>query len=137
MTPEDAIGNILAAACSWAENAQEGMARQVNAETTDEQCATIAADSGEFLETVLELRNYDRAVKNPMGEAELDCLLVMATSWAENTEEGFPSRIKADMTDEECRQIADMDEVGDADEVMFVRDLWQSIDLMLKHQMKA
>lgn len=65
----------------------------------------------------------------------IDLLLIAAAEYAGNTEGGFSEPIKSDMTDEDCKQIAAHDSI-DAESVLFIRNLWLAIELMLAEQMK-
>jgi hypothetical protein len=132
MTKDEAIGHLLAAASAWADNKQEGFSRRITTETTDEECAAIAADSGEVVEDAIELRAFERAAADPTNQPAIDCLLLIAASWNENTEEGFSERIRADMSDDDCKQIADSDGFTESSEVIEVRDIWRAVDLLLK-----
>jgi hypothetical protein len=58
----------------------------------------------------------------------------IAGRWGENAEEGFAERIRADMTDDQCLDIArrtfDNPDQYQVDGITTVRDLWRAIDLL-------
>ena len=56
-------------------------------------------------------------------------VLDFACRYGENAEEGFSSRVNADMDDAACLRIA-MLGLNDADEVREIRDLWRAVKLL-------
>jgi len=66
----------------------------------------------------------------------LDQVIGIATLWGENQEEGFPERVSARTTDEECARIAEGSE-WDTDDVKEVRNLWLAIEVLYEWQQRA
>jgi len=56
----------------------------------------------------------------------LSIVIDIASRWGENTEEGFSTRIQPEMTDADCKEIAEASG-EELDNVLEVRDLWRAI----------
>jgi hypothetical protein len=63
MHAAQALSHITDIAARWAENAEEALPRRLEAADTDEACAALAEESGEFETTdVIEIRDVWRAI---------------------------------------------------------------------------
>lgn len=63
MTEQEALAILLDIASRWGENAEEGFARRVTVDDTDQKCQDNADLSGAMLDEVTEVRDLWRAVK--------------------------------------------------------------------------
>jgi len=62
MTLHEALPILIDMASRYGENFEEGFTRRVTADTTDEECATIAGDDY-GTDEVIEIRDLWRAIK--------------------------------------------------------------------------
>jgi hypothetical protein len=64
-------------------------------------------------------------------EAALAILLSTASVWGENAEKGFVRRVKADDSNDTCREIAIASGGEDMyEDVITLRDLWQAVETL-------
>jgi hypothetical protein len=64
-------------------------------------------------------------------------IIAAAAAYGENKEEGFPCRVEANNSDEDCANIASNSLEWDVEDVIEMRDLWKSIDIIQAHFAKA